>query len=108
MKALAETLQMIGGLVLAAAYIPLVIMLLKNKTAKNQSIMYWITLVTGLSMFEFYAIYLAITEHLYPYAISQTVNLLPAIFVLSLVIKYKRKDKKEQKSEDILQHKKAS
>ena len=96
MKTIAETLQMIGGLVLAVAYIPLVSMLLKNKTAKNQSIMYWVTLVTGLSLFEFYAIYLTITEHIYPYAISQTVNLIPAVVVLFMIVKYKIKDKKEK------------
>lgn len=87
---IASTLQLIGGIVLVISYLPMVKLLHNTKSAKNQSISFWIILNIGMIMFEINALYLAITLGQYPYLISQSLNLLFGLIVLVQLLKYRK------------------
>ena len=85
-----STLQLIGGILLFASYIPLIILLYKTKSADNQSLSFWIILDTGMLLFELNALYLAITLNQWSYAISQSLNLLCGVIVLIQLLVYRK------------------
>lgn len=91
MKTIMDIFQLLGGFLLGISYIPMIKLLFKTKSAKNQSISFWIILVVGLFLFELNALYLLLTLGQFSYAISQTINLVFASIVLIQLLIYKNR-----------------
>ncbi|MBS5307814.1 hypothetical protein [Clostridium sp.] len=87
-----STFQLVGGVVLFISYLPMIKLLHTTKSAKNQSISFWIILDVGMVLFELNALYLAITLGQLSYAISQSLNLLCGIIVLIQLLIYRKND----------------
>lgn len=85
-----STLQLIGGGFMVMSYIPMVKLLHKSKSSKNQSIGFWIILDIGMFLFELNALYLAFTLGQWSYAISQSLNLLFGVIVLTQLLIYRK------------------
>lgn len=85
-----STLQLIGGAFMVMSYIPMVKLLYKSKSSKNQSIGFWIILDIGMFLFELNALYLAFTLEQWSYAISQSLNLLFGVIVLTQLLIYRK------------------
>lgn len=87
-----STFQLVGGVVLFISYLPMIKLLYTTKSARNQSISFWIILDIGMILFELNALYLAITLGQLSYAISQSLNLLCGIIVLIQLLVYRKND----------------
>ena len=85
-----STFQLIGGVVLVVSYLLMIKLLYKTKSAENQSISFWIILNIGMILFELNALYLAVTLGQLSYAVSQSLNLLCGIIVLTQLLIYRK------------------
>ncbi|MCL2300844.1 MAG: PQ-loop domain-containing transporter [Firmicutes bacterium] len=54
-----DTLQLIGGLILAVGYIPQIIQLIRTKSCKDLNLNTYATVFLGIALMEAYAINLA-------------------------------------------------
>jgi len=86
-----EALQFFGGLFMVITYIPQIMMLLRTKSAENQSKSFWILLIISLSTFTYNAVLLYIFKGVLSVLVTQALNLILALIVLTLLIKYSKK-----------------
>jgi len=86
-----EALQFFGGIFMVITYIPQIMMLLKTKSAENQSKLFWILLVISLSTFTYNAVLLYIFKGVLSVLVTQALNLILALIILTLLIKYSKK-----------------
>ena len=89
-----EALQFFGGIFMIITYIPQITVLLKTKSAENQSKSFWILLVISLSTFTYNAVLLYIFKGVLSVLVTQALNLILALTVLALLIKYSKKGRK--------------
>ena len=86
-----EMIQFFGGIFMVITYIPQITLLLRTKSAENQSITFWTLLIVSLSSFTYNAILLFIFKGVTSVLVTQALNLILAVTILTLLIKYSMK-----------------
>ena len=89
-----EAIQFLGGIFMVITYIPQILMLLRTKSAENQSKTFWILLIISLSTFTYNAVLLYIFKGALSVLVTQALNLILALIILALLIKYSKKGRK--------------
>lgn len=86
-----EVIQTVGGLFMVATYIPQILLLFKSKSAKNQSVSFWVMLVISLSTFTYNGLLLFMFRGVTSVLVTQGINLFLALVVLTQILFYRRK-----------------
>ena len=89
-----EAIQFLGGIFMVITYIPQILMLLRTKSAENQSKTFWILLIISLSTFTYNAVLLYIFKGVLSVLVTQALNLILALIILALLTKYSKKGRK--------------
>jgi MtN3 and saliva related transmembrane protein len=87
-----DTLQLIGGTLLALSYLPQIYKTYKVKKVDEISLAFWSVLFIGLCFMEINAMHL-ISLGTWSYAITETFNVLLCGVFLGQVVYYRRKNK---------------
>jgi len=85
-----DIIQLFGGFILTAGYIPQMVKIYKTKDASAISIPFYCLLIIGIILYEIYAIHLA-TIGIYAFLITNTMALISSVSILIMVLFYNRK-----------------
>lgn len=85
---LAEIMQLAGGVILAAGYIPQITRILKTCSAKDFHLGSFLMMFTGIAMMEVYAVTLSIGGTGQMFLITNSLSLLLLGIMCVLIVKY--------------------
>jgi MtN3 and saliva related transmembrane protein len=92
MNTLFDTIQLIGGIILSAGYIPQIYKILVTKSAKDLSLQMFGMILFGLVCMELYAINLAAHNVGWAFLITNSLGLIASLILCILIMIYgKRK-----------------
>lgn len=83
-----ELLQLLGGVILSAGYIPQIIRITKTRSAKDFHFLSFVMMFCGIAMMEVYAVTLAVGGTGQMYLVTNTVSLILVGIMCVLIIKY--------------------
>ncbi len=86
-----DIIQLLGGFILTAGYLPQMAKIYKTKDASAISIPFYCLLILGIAMYEVYAIHLFTTQGIYAFLITNTMALFSSMTILLMVIFYNRR-----------------
>jgi len=85
-----DSLQLIGGLILAVGYIPQIIQLIRTKSCKDLNLKSYATVFVGVALMEAYAIDLAAYGTGAMFLVTNSMALVINGVLCGLIIKYKK------------------
>lgn len=84
---IADVLQIIGGLILSAGYIPQIIQIIQTKSALDLNLFTFISILIGVGSMEFYGIRLVISKKSgHAFLFSNSLSLLISIIMVLLIL----------------------
>ncbi|GIP29252.1 hypothetical protein J23TS9_43820 [Paenibacillus sp. J23TS9] len=83
-------MQLIGGLILAVAWIPQIIQILRTKSVKDLNNKTFLFLVAGIALMEVYAVHMALGGVGFAFLITNSVSLLIMLTILGCILKYRK------------------
>ncbi|MDZ4180118.1 MAG: PQ-loop domain-containing transporter [Coriobacteriia bacterium] len=83
-----DALQITGGVILCAGYIPQIRRILVSRSAHDLSLSMWISVLIGLILMEAYAVYLFATSGGPAVLITNSVSLTFAVGMVALILIY--------------------
>ena len=83
-----DTLQLIGGLILAVGYIPQIVQLIRTKSCKDLNLKTYATVFTGIALMEAYAVNLAAHGTGLMFLVTNSMALTINGVLCGLIIKY--------------------
>ncbi|MDZ4178480.1 MAG: PQ-loop repeat-containing protein [Coriobacteriia bacterium] len=86
-----DALQITGGIILCAGYIPQIRRILKSRSAHDLSLSMWVSVLIGLILMEAYAVYLFATSGGPAVLITNSVSLTFAVGMVALILVYGRR-----------------
>jgi len=92
-KIMYNTLQLIGGLILAVGYIPQIMQLIKTRSSYDLNLKTYIALTIGISLMEIYALNLVQNGFGTMFAVTNTVSLILVATITVLIICLRREKK---------------
>ena len=88
-----DALQLIGGAIMSFGQIPQILQILKTKSAKDLNLNTFAMMFTGILLMEIYAVNLVLNGSGGAFLITNTISLIASSIMVSLILKYGRKDK---------------
>lgn len=85
-------LQLAGGIILSFGQIPQIIQILKTKSAKDINLKTYMMMFIGILLMETYAINLVVHGSGGAFLITNTLSLFAAGIMISLILKYGKKE----------------
>jgi MtN3 and saliva related transmembrane protein len=85
-----DTLQLIGGLILAVGYIPQIIQIIRTKSCNDLNLKTYATVLFGIALMEVYAINLVANGTGLMFLVTNTMALAVNEVLCGLIIKYKK------------------
>lgn len=86
-----DSLQLIGGTILAIGYLPQIKQLLRTKSCGDLNLKTYIFLIIGIGMMEIYAINLCCHGSGYMFLITNSISLVLVSFISALILKYRER-----------------
>ena len=83
----------IAGIVLAFCYVPQIMTTLKTKNVEGMDIRFWIILNIALLLLVINAVAIFVVHGTWGYMLTELFNLGLALVMMTLVLKYRKKDK---------------
>ena len=83
-----DLLQLGGGIILCAGYIPQIRRILATRSAHDLSLSMWLSVLVGLVFMEVYAVHLLLTAGSRVVLITNSVSLAFSIGMVSLILAY--------------------
>ena len=83
----------IAGIVLAFCYVPQIMTTLKTKNVEGMDIRFWIILNIALLLLVINAVTIFVVHGTWGYMLTELFNLGLALVMMTLVLKYRKKDK---------------
>ncbi|MEK3785163.1 PQ-loop domain-containing transporter [Paenibacillus sp. FSL K6-1230] len=84
-------LQLIGGVILSVGWVPQIVLMCRERSAKGLHLNTVISMFTGVLLMEIYALDLITSGTGYAFLITNTMSLLLLSIVLFLALWYRRK-----------------
>jgi len=86
-----DFIQLFGGMILTAGYVPQIIKIYQTKDASAISIPFYTLLIFGIILYEIYAVHLFISQNIYAFLVTNTMSLMSSTIILLMVMFYNRK-----------------
>lgn len=83
-----DMLQLGGGIILCAGYIPQIRRILVTRSAHDLSLSMWLSVLAGLALMEIYAVHLLLTAGTRAVLITNSVSLAFSLGMVSLILVY--------------------
>ncbi len=88
MNAFFDLIQLVGGVILTAGYVPQIVKILKTKSARDLSLSMFGMVLFGLVCMEAYAINLATQNVGWAFLITNSGGLIASIILCTLIVIY--------------------
>ncbi len=88
MTAIMDVLQLSGGIILCAGYLPQIRRILTTRSAHDLSLAMWLSVLTGLVLMEIYAVHLFLTAGTRALLITNSASLAFSIVMVGLILTY--------------------
>ena len=88
MGSIMDLLQIGGGVVLCAGYVPQIRRIITTRSAHDLSLSMWLSVLVGLIAMEIYAVHLLLTTGTVAVLLTNTVSLLFSVAMVSLILTY--------------------
>ncbi|MBE0417858.1 MAG: hypothetical protein IBX63_08845 [Coriobacteriia bacterium] len=88
MSGFMDILQIGGGIVLAAGYIPQIRRILATRSAHDLSLTMWLSVLVGLSLMEVYAAHLFVSAGTIAVLITNSISMAFSICMVALILTY--------------------
>ncbi|MGN7358353.1 PQ-loop domain-containing transporter [Paenibacillus sp. SAF-054] len=82
-------MQLIGGMIMAVAWIPQIVQILRTKSVKDLNNKTFLFLVTGIALMEVYAVHMAWGGVGYAFLITNSVSLLIMLMILGCILRFR-------------------
>lgn len=82
-------MQLIGGMIMAVAWIPQIVQILRTKSVKDLNNKTFFFLVTGIALMEVYAVHMAWGGVGYAFLITNSVSLLIMLMILGCILRFR-------------------
>lgn len=83
-----DILQLSGGVILVAGYVPQIRRILLTRSANDLSLTMWLSILAGVSLMEIYAVNLFLTTGARALLITNTASLIASLTMVWLIIAY--------------------
>ncbi len=88
MGSIMELLQIGGGVILCAGYVPQIRRIITTRSAHDLSLSMWLSVFAGLLAMEVYAVHLLLTTGTIAVLFTNSVSLLFSVAMVSLILTY--------------------